>query len=124
MVARIVVIDDEAEMLKTISGILEKSGHEIVCFAVARDGLDSLKAAPVALLITDIMMPDMDGIAVVREMGRDHPTIPVIAMTGGGRIKSGELLRYAKLLGAEDVLSKPFRPEDLTDAVEKALRGR
>jgi CheY-like chemotaxis protein len=120
---RILVVDDDAWILRMVTTVLEKRGYEIF---VARDGEEGLaKAHDVQpdLIVTDVMMPKMDGWALVKQL-RSSPLlafVPVIFLTALG---SDEDRIRGFRLGADDYLAKPFRFEELDLRVAKALRNR
>src|SRR5438477_953392 len=105
--ARILVIDDEQPIRELLRHVLEKEGHEVV---EAQDGKDALRLAeqsPPDLVITDIMMPEQDGLEVIRALRRESPDLKMLAISGGGLLRS-RALHVANLLGAFDTLQKPF----------------
>ncbi len=73
------------------------------------------------LLITDLLMPDRDGLELIREARRDYPRMRIIAMSGGGRVGHEQYLRLAKGMGADAILAKPFLPDDLCSTVDTVL---
>jgi DNA-binding response OmpR family regulator len=121
--SRILVVDDDAWILRMVTTVLEKHGHEVI---VARDGEDGLRqatSAPPDLIITDVMMPRLDGWALVKQL-RSRPElafVPVIFLTALG---SDEDRIRGFRLGADDYLAKPFRFEELDLRVAKALKYR
>jgi DNA-binding NtrC family response regulator len=91
---------------------------------VAKNGLEAIAAlgeAPADVVVTDINMPDMDGIEMVIALQETAPEVPVIAMSGGGLFETGLLLDSAAALGAFRTLEKPFDPSELRDAIDAAL---
>jgi CheY-like chemotaxis protein len=118
---RILVIDDEASIRDTIVEVLTAVGHDVV---EARDGVEGLrmnKVEPADLIITDVFMPEKDGISVVMELKRAKPDAKIIAISGGGRYGDLGSLRTATLLGSTFTLEKPFTPYELLNLVEKAF---
>lgn len=119
--ARILVIDDEPMILTTVVQILEREGHEV---RVAENGEAALKLVADGLLdliISDMYMPDMDGIELLTRLEEEHPGMPLLAMSGGGFMAKEELLRDARMLGAVALLKKPFTTEELLDGVSHAI---
>ncbi len=119
--AKIVVIDDEEMVLATIREILRRAGHEAF---EARDGVAGLElqrriAAP--LVITDIIMPRMEGLEAISALRREFPATRVIAISGGGRTRNLDFLNMAGTFGADRMLAKPFTPADLMAAVNACL---
>ena len=121
--ARILVIDDDAAVRAGLVRILERAGHLV---EVAGNGLEALRIFDVEaadLIITDINMPEMDGIEIILESQRRWPGVPVIAISGGGRMPRELLLQNADVLGAVESLPKPFEIAEVLGAVERALRA-
>jgi len=119
--ARILVIDDEQLARFTIREILEAAGHEVVEAKNGAQGLAFQKAQPCDLVITDIIMPEKEGIETIIEMRRDFPKLPIIGISGGGRTRNMDFLKIAKQYGANVVLAKPFSEEDLLKALKSSL---
>ena len=119
--AKIVVIDDEPIIRETVSEMLKKAGHEVESAEDGDAGLSLCRDLDADLVITDIIMPEKEGIETIRDLVRDHPTIKIIAISGGGRIDNTDLLRIARHFGAHHILEKPFSRKDLLEAVDKLL---
>ena len=117
--ARIIVIDDSVSIIEAIEMFLSEAGHEIVISTSGRRGIQLLRRQAADLVITDIYMPDEDGLQVIQDARRLCPQTPVIAMSG----MTGEynMLRVAECLGACCTLQKPFSNEQLLEAVNAAL---
>ncbi len=91
----------------------------------APDGAEAMKIAdaePIDLLITDILMPVRDGIETIAAFRRGHPSVKIIAMSGGGRWVGLEPLLSSRVLGAHRILEKPFEFAHLRDAITGLLR--
>lgn len=120
--AAILLIEDNAELLAQIQGALEAEGHAVRPAADGADGLALLAQQSFDLVITDILMPGLDGIEVLKAIRRDRPRLPVIVMSGGGRlIGREEVLFMSRSLGATATLDKPFRREALLALVARTL---
>jgi CheY-like chemotaxis protein len=119
--AHILVIDDDGAFRSMLRRTLQRLGHEVSEAADGSAALRTLREATVDLVMTDIIMPGMEGIETIRALQRDHPQLNVIAMSGGGRIKAEGYLEVAKAFGAVRVLRKPFDREELLAAIEEAL---
>jgi DNA-binding response OmpR family regulator len=122
--ARILVIEDEELARWTIRDILEAEGYQVAEAADGEEGLALQKARPADLVVTDIIMPNKDGVATIIEMRKAFPTLPIIAVSGGGRTKNLDFLRFAEEFGANRVLVKPFPAEALVAAIRTCLAGR
>jgi len=121
--AWILVVDDDEALLRGVVEFLRRLGHHV---DEAVDGVAAIKAVesdPVDVVLTDINMPEMDGIEVITTLRRVRPAVRVIAMSGGGMLPSDLLLGNAELLGAVSTLSKPFELDELKEVVEAALVG-
>ena len=119
--ARILIVDDDEMVRFTIREILESVGHDIT---EAENGLrvnNLHKADPFDVIITDIVMPEKEGFETIRELKRDDPNVPIIAISGGGRFKTEAYTRIASDLGADHGLNKPFDDEQLLKLVNTCL---
>lgn len=117
----ILLVDDEEAIRKMVKAIL---GDEFYQFSEASNGLeaqDRLKQSHFDLIITDVIMPDCDGIELVMAVRRKLPDIKVIVMSGGGRVRAGHYLDLAGKLGAAKVFEKPFDTAALRKTVKDLL---
>jgi len=119
--ARILVVDDEDTIRRMLRVALEMEGHEVVDAGDGQEALQLHRTTPVDLVITDILMPETNGLQVILALRRESPQLKVIAMSGGGRFILLEALQAAETLGAFATLGKPFDLEDLLDTVNRAL---
>jgi CheY-like chemotaxis protein len=119
--ARILVIDDDHAVRLTIQVILERDGHEVICAADGERGLRAFQSAAPQLIITDIIMPNKEGLETIMEIRARDAAIPIIAMSGGGRVGNADFLKMALRVGASAILPKPFERQDLSAAVSRAL---
>jgi len=101
--------------------ILGRSGYDVIQAANGAEGLALWREKGADVVVTDIQMPEKNGIEVVLELRAFAPTLPVVAMSGGSRSADLDLLGDVKLLGAVALLQKPFRYEELIAAVTAAL---
>jgi DNA-binding response OmpR family regulator len=124
MTATILVNDDDELVGELAESILTRAGYTCLLAREARSAVAVMKTGRIDLLITDIIMPDMDGIDLIGEVRANWPDLPVLAMSGGGRVGAFELLKVARILGANGVVQKPIEAETLLPAVEAALRRR
>jgi CheY-like chemotaxis protein len=121
--ARILVIDDEELIRETIRMKLEQSGHVVTEAANGVEGLRALEDGLFDLVVTDIIMPEQEGIETIRKIRHRDPLVAIIAISGGGRGRNYQFLDIAKKLGANEALSKPFTGSQLLALVETTLRG-
>jgi CheY-like chemotaxis protein len=117
--AQILVIDDEPQVRRLLSHILERAGHAVVEASDGMEGLTAARARRPDLVVTDILMPNKEGIETIRELRREVPKLPILVISGDPG--SALYLEMAKLLGAHAALTKPFRASDLLKAVEGLL---
>jgi CheY-like chemotaxis protein len=121
--ARILVIDDHEDIRAVVSGVLESAGHEVVLAPNGARGIEAQRRSSADLVITDILMPEKEGLETIRDLKQEFPGLRIIAMSGGGRIPMAtNFLSSAKELGADAVLRKPFGPDDLLEQVQEALK--
>ena len=118
---RILVIEDEASVRHGLARLLANAGYRVTDTASGADGLRLYREQGADLVLTDILMPDMNGIDVIRGLQELAPQLPVIAMSAGERSRDFELLANAKVLGAMSLLRKPFSKNELLTVVEAAL---
>jgi two-component system response regulator (stage 0 sporulation protein F) len=120
--AIILLIDDDHQVRAAFRTVLERAGYHVVEARNGREGLRLFRQIPSpAVVITDVLMPDMDGLEVTQAVHREAPGVPVIALTGGTADRN--FLDAAKLLGACRLLHKPVTRAALLDAVQQALQG-
>jgi len=120
---RILLIDDDALLRDTLRQLLELDGHQVSEAGDGNLGLQQLaQGLRVDLVITDMLMPLMDGAQVIVELKKTHPGLPVIAISGGRRSLSPQFnLDTAQLAGATQSLAKPFGRAALQAAVRAAI---
>ena len=117
--ATILIIDDEEPIRALLRTTLEGAGHEVVEAANGRIGLDLYRLKPTDMIITDIAMPELNGLDLILTLTRQFLHAKVIAISGGGGEKN--VLDVAKLLGARRTMQKPFSMPQLLDAVRYEL---
>jgi CheY-like chemotaxis protein len=106
--ARILVIDDDEPVRTTVRETLEHFGHTVIEARNGTEGLALFSHAHADLVITDIVMPEKDGLEVLRELRSMRPSVKIIAISGAGRDRGAVYLNTAKLMGAATVLPKPL----------------
>lgn len=119
--AKILLVDDEILSRVTVRKILERREHRIVEATNGLDGLRKFRADKFDLVITDIVMPDMEGIEMIAEMKRIASDTRIIAMSGGGRTRNLDFLKMAEERGARKILAKPFTQNELLGIVDAVL---
>src|SRR4051812_1887844 len=115
----IVVADDVAEIQHLIDCWLTEMGHRVRCASSGREALQLLRARKVDVLVTDVLMPDGDGLEVLTELRGFKKSPRVLAISGGGsHLQAIDCLKFAKALGAHAVLLKPFNRDQLITAID------
>jgi len=121
MPKRILVIDDEESVRQIVKEMLVLEGYEVITAPNGKAGLQSFRKQPTDLIITDIFMPEMEGLETIRELHREFPQVKIIAMSGGGESGMLSFLSYAERFGAVSTLRKPFSREELLKCVAELL---
>lgn len=121
--ASILVIDDEPSLRRSLRRILELDGHEVIEAEDGRAALALEEDRSVDLIITDVFMPEMDGIEFLIEHQERRPDVPIIAISGGGFADKEHVLTDAGMIGAVATLSKPLSIDAVREAVALALGG-
>lgn len=119
---RILIADDEPAVREVLRVALESEGYEVTAVGNGREALDFYVRNPVEVIVTDVFMPEKDGIELIEELRALKPEAAIIAMSSGGRRGRGEYLDEARTRGASHVLRKPFATEELMDAVVELTR--
>lgn len=119
--ARILVIDDEPLVCETFQLILEQAGHEIVVAADGKQGIEKFSARPTQIVVTDIMMPEKEGIETIADLRRISPDVKIIAVSGGTQIRNVDFSQLAKKYGADHTLQKPVKRATLLETVDSCL---
>lgn len=120
---KILVVDDEPDIRRLLRTWLEAERYEVF---EAKDGAQAFelyKQVEPDLVITDIYMPNKDGLGLIRKLRSANSRAKMIAMTGGSSIDSSDPLVVAEMLGAELTVRKPFTDNDMLEAVARILRG-
>lgn len=120
----ILLVDDDEMSRHAVQRMLERAGHTVESTSSGREAIDHYQAGAVDLLVTDLIMPEMDGLEIIQEVRRKDPGARILAISGGGRVQAEEYLSVARKFGAVEVLPKPFASQDLKAAVDRALAGR
>ena len=116
--ARILLIDDDADFRAMLRAKLIHFGHVVIEARNGREGMELFPYADAEVVITDIVMPEKEGIEVLMELRNRQPPVKIIAISGCGPQGAGDYLHMAQMLGAAKVLAKPFTDEALVAAVD------
>jgi len=119
--ARVIVIDDQEPIRRIVRTALERAGHEVLDAADGEVGLQLLERHATDVVLSDIFMPGMDGIQMLRQIRRQFPAVKVIVMSGGDSTGMLDLRRDAELLGAVKSLPKPFTTHEIVEIVNSVL---
>jgi CheY-like chemotaxis protein len=119
---QILIIDDEEQIRAVFREMLERSGYKVFEATNGEEGLRLQREKPAALIITDLIMPEKEGLETIRELRQEFPEVKIIAVSGGGRIGPQGYLDAAKKLGAACTFEKPVDLEELIQAVENVLK--
>ena len=118
---RILVIDDEELARFTIREILEGAGFEVDEAENGRIGVEKQQATPFDLIITDIIMPEKEGVETIIDLKQEFPSLKIIAISGGGRTRNLDFLKLSERFGASKLLAKPFTEGQLLEAVAEVM---
>ena len=119
--AKILIIDDDNQFRKMLRLMLEKEGYEIAEASDGAMGIQIYQKEPADVVITDLIMDGKEGIETIRELRRDFPDVKIIAISGGGIIKSEYYLQIAGLLGVQRTFAKPFKNKEILEAVNELI---
>jgi len=117
--ARVLVVDDDAAVRELVAAMLESGGYPVEVASNGREALSMLADGRFDVIITDLVMPEQEGIETIKLIRRDHPKVKVIAMSGAF---GGDYLRIAGFLGAHGTLAKPLLTQTVLDSVRDVLR--
>ena len=117
----ILVIDDDAQIRQMLRQMLQRKGYLVVEAADGNEGITLMRTEPIDLVITDIIMPEKEGIETIIEIQRDFPDVKIIAISGGGRIGAQHILKTAESFGVTHTFAKPFGQEGLLKAIKELL---
>ena len=120
--AHVLVVDDEDQIRKLIRLVLQQEGHTVVEASNGKRAIQHIQEAAIDLMISDIFMPDMDGLELIRFIRKTNSRIKVIAISGAGKEGPDLYLNIAEQFGADAILIKPFAPAQLIEKVSELLQ--
>ncbi|ABB23755.1 response regulator transcription factor [Pelodictyon luteolum] len=120
---RILVIDDEPDILNLMRRMLEKHGYRVSCAENGKIGLQHIDHEPYDLVITDMQMPGVDGMAIIHHLSKRAPDTRIIAISGGIKLYGADNLDRAEEAGAEAILAKPFTTKEFVATVAGVLES-
>ena len=125
----ILIVDDEEDIRHALTMVLEGAGYDVMVASNGNEAVELQREQPVDLIITDIIMPEKDGVSTIKELRQKFPGIRIIAISGGGGVQPVEYvpdaitttayLAAAKEAGADRVFTKPFERKDMIKAVDE-----
>ncbi len=118
---RVLVVEDDSNLRNIVRCILQKAGYEVIEACNGIEAADKIAEFSIQLVITDILMPDREGIETIVGLRRKYPNVKIIAMSGGGKGGADHYLDMAREFGADQTMHKPFDKADLLDAVEDLI---
>ena len=121
-VKKILLIEDDLQFQSFVEEVLKAEGYQVFLAENGVQGSHMMKEVIPDLIITDLLMPQKDGVRLITEIRSSHPKIPIIAMSGGSSFFSPAFLEAAATLGASETLAKPFLGEQLLELVDKCLK--
>ena len=122
-VRSILLVDDEPEFSQMTRQILESAGYTVACAADGLEAVQLLARESFDLLLTDLLMPNRDGLELIGTVHKDYPGLRIIAMSGGGHMSADMYLQMARGFNVDGLLHKPFNPQELLSAV-RAIETR
>jgi YesN/AraC family two-component response regulator len=122
--SRILIIDDETAISIMLKKMVEKAGYEAMTAENGNEGLELFGSFKPDLLITDIVMPEKEGLELIFELRRKNPKLKIIAISGGGRFQYEGYLNSAKHLGANKIFQKPLDLKELMSSISELLSNK
>jgi len=119
--ARILIIDDDDIIRRMLCLMLTKAGYEVLDAADGTAGIELFRKNEIDLVITDLIMPEKEGLEMIMELKNDFPDVKIIAMSGGAQMGPEGYLQLADALGAQRTLKKPIARDDLLGSIKEIL---
>jgi len=119
----ILVVDDDTQVLDVMSEMLKLEGHRVTLAENGKQAVEQVEAGPFDLVITDLIMPEKEGLETIADIRKLRGNVPIIAISGGGRVGPRDYLETARFIGANATLAKPFGRQELITAVADLLDG-
>lgn len=115
---KVLIVDDDADLLPILAEMLRCLGHEVTAAVDGREGLQLCRSTQFDLVLTDLVMPNKGGVEMIQAIRRFNATTKIIAMSGGYRIDSLDMIAASRAMGADEVLYKPFGAPELQRAIQ------
>jgi CheY-like chemotaxis protein len=119
--ARILLVDDDDHVRRPVQMNLTRNGHEVVEARNGREAIDIYRREKFDVVITDLIMPEQEGLETIQLLRKQNPKVRIIAVSGGGRLSANNYLQLAERLGAQRTLSKPFTTDELIKAITEVM---
>jgi len=122
--AKILIIDDEKGVRDAVEAVAAAAGHETRSATDGRQGLAEFARFQPDLVVTDVLMPEKEGIETIIDLRKLNPTLPILAISGGGRVGNMSFLTMAERFGATQTMAKPFSTAQLMAAFDACLNTK
>lgn len=119
--AHILIIDDDKDFRQMLQEMLEREGYTVSSAVDGAEGIKLFKNKAADLVITDIIMPEKEGLETILNLRQDYPDVKIFAISGGGRTHPGNYLITAKHFGAMKIFMKPFNKNELLEAIREVI---
>lgn len=120
----VLLIEDDGELLRQMALAFRGAGYDVQTAADGQAGLSRFRQTPTDLVVTDIIMPNREGIETILALRKASPSVKILAISGGYRVGPADFLELARHVGADGSLAKPFRPSALTSLADDVLGRR
>ncbi len=121
VMSSILVVDDDTQVLDVMSEMLRLEGHQVSVAENGRQAVDRMRDDHFDLVITDLIMPEKEGLETIADIRKLQTDLPIIAISGGGRVGPTDYLETARFIGADATLAKPFGRQELISTVTHLL---
>jgi DNA-binding response OmpR family regulator len=122
--ARILLVEDDGLLRESLKLSLSQAGHVVATAQNGAVALSMLGSASFEVIVTDVLMPETDGLEMIMQVRKASQDVKIIAISGGGRAKNLDVLNFASAFGADMIVSKPFTPKQLVEAIERVRSGQ
>ncbi len=120
--ASILLVEDDEQLRPLLRLVLERGGHQVQEAGNGKEALEIYLRHPADLVLTDLVMPDKEGLETILELRRIYPDVKIIAMSGGGRTGGGKsYLELARKFGADHILTKPFSNQEILEGIQMVV---
>lgn len=119
--ANILLVEDEDQLRSMLKEVLQNAGHDVREAENGKIAMNVFAQRPADLVITDLIMPEKEGLEIIRELKRGNSDTKIIAISGGGRNDAQDYLELARRFGADHILAKPFSNREFLDVIDKVL---